>query len=150
MPSRWLIAGIIVTSVLGGVVSISEENDRKGARTRRRTTDDPMLKGLSLDDRRAIPRVALVLYIDNAHLAHGTDGEMSEALFNHHQHAVEPAQPESGPSISAFDLERPPQEKKKKAKNTPNKNSINKHGDNRTGSRRSDRNRTELHRWPSI
>ena len=114
MPSRWLIAGIIVASVLGGVVSIGGENNRKGARPRRRTTDDPILKGLSLDDWRAMPRVALVLYIDNAHLAHGTDGKMAEALFHHHQHAGEPAQPESGPSISAFNPERPPQEKKKK------------------------------------
>ena len=118
MPSRWLIAGIIMASVLGGIISISEENDRKGARPRRRTTDDPMLKGLSLGDWRAMPRVAVVLYIDNAHLAHGTDGEMAEALFNHHQHAVEPAQPESGPSISAYDPERPPQEKKKKKPKT--------------------------------
>ena len=60
-----------------------------------------------------MPRVAL---------AHGTDNEMAEAQLHHHQHAGDPAQPGSGPSISAFDLERPPQEKKKKK----SKNMLNK------------------------
>ena len=68
-----------------------------------------MMKGLSLDDWRAMPRVALVLYIDNAHLAHGTDSEMAEALFRHFQHTVDPDIP------SALD-EEPREKKKKKVK----------------------------------
>ena len=77
MPFRGLFAGVLVASVLGGDILIGDENVRKGARLRTSTTDDPMMKGLSLDDWHAMPRVALVLYIDNEHLAHGTDGEMA-------------------------------------------------------------------------
>ena len=114
MPFRGLFAGVLVASVLGGVILIGDGNVRKGAQLRTSTTNDPMMKGLSLDNWRAMPRVALVLYIDNAHLAHGTDGEMAEAVFHHFQHAVDPDIP------SALD-EEPREKKKKKVKNTPNK-----------------------------
>ena len=71
MLNLWLITCFVIAS-LGCTASISDDYERKGARPQRKTSDDP-LKGLSMEAWYAMPRVALVLYVDNAHLDHGTD-----------------------------------------------------------------------------
>ena len=125
MLNLWLLTCFMIAS-LGGTVGIGDDYERKGARPRRKTSDDPLMKGLSMEDWHAMARVALVLYVDNAHLAHGTDSEMAEALYHHYQNVIEPenlSTTASGPSHAPTTLEQPPQKKKKKA--IPNKKIAN-------------------------
>ena len=119
MLNLWLITCLVIAS-LGRTAGIGDDYERKGARPRRKTSDDP-LKGLSMEVWHAMPRVALVLCVDNAHLAHGTDSEMAEALYHHYQNVIESENPSTaasgpGPSHAPTLLEQPPQKKKKQAK----------------------------------
>ena len=119
MLNLWLITCFVIAS-LGGTAGIGDDYERKGARPQRKTPDDP-LKGLSMEAWHDMSRVALVLYVDNAHLAHGTDSEMAEALYHHYQNVVEsentPTTASSpGPSHAPTLLEQPSQKKKKQAK----------------------------------
>ena len=99
-----LVTGIIAVLAVGSILCINDNSRKKGIRPRRGTDNDLMLKQLSFDDLHTMPRVALVLYVDNVHLAHGSDDEMAETLHQHYQQLTEPtsAQSESGLSTGNY------------------------------------------------
>ena len=122
MLNLWLITCFVIAS-LGGTVGISDGYERKGAHPRPKTSDDPLMKGLSMEDWYPMPRVAQVIYVGNAHFAHITNSEMAVTLCHHYQNVIEPENlltTASGPSHAPTPLE---QKKKKKA--IPNKKMAN-------------------------